>query len=324
MKPIVLFDPVPRTAQEIFSPSVCEHFKKEFTVIERIDESTTDFYSQHLPTADYIVGQPPLPTELLKRADRLKALINVESNFLQNMDYDYCFRNQIHVLTVSPVFAQAVAELALGLTLSLARDIPAAHMDFVNGQERYGLEGNQTAKLINRCNLGFIGFGDLGRAILKTFDGFNPAVKVYDPWISEELLQREGLQLVSMGEVLSTSDIVMVVATVSEESMGMLQAQQFATMKPGALFLLMSRAEVVDFADVFPEEPLAKDHPARTTPNLILSAHRAGALESALFEIGERTLADLRLMAKELPPQNCKRAEAELVGRMRSKPIEKS
>jgi phosphoglycerate dehydrogenase-like enzyme len=110
-------------------------------------------------------------------------------------------------------------------------------------------------------------------------------------------------------------------------------------MKKHALFVLMSRAEVVDFdamvqacasghikaaTDVFPEEPLALDHPARSTSNLVLSAHRAGALKSALLEIGERTLADLRLMAKGLPPQNCKRAEAELVSRVRSKPIDKS
>jgi len=317
MKPTVLYDPAPRTTLDIFRPDVYKILCTEFNVIERGQRDSDTFYTEHLGVADYIVG----------------------SNFLQNMDYDYCFANQIHVLTVSPVFAQPVAEMALGLTLALARDIPKAHNDFVNGKEAYGLEDNQKATLLNRCNLGFIGFGDLGRAILKTFQGFNPAVKLFDTWLSVELLAREGLQPTSIDDVLQTSDVIMVVASVTDENAGMLQAEHFAKMKPGAMFVLLSRAEVVDFdamldacsnghiraaTDVFPTEPLPLNHRARTTSNLVLSAHRAGALQSALFEIGDRALADLRLMAKGLPPQNCKRAEYELVSRVRSKPIEKS
>lgn len=339
MKPTVLYDPSPRTTADIFDPDSYKQLLSEFNVIERDDIEANHFYEEHLPECDFIVGQPALDTELLQSAKHLKAIINVESNFLQNMDYQHCFRNQVHVLTVSPVFAQPVAELALGLTLSLARDIPEAHARFVKGREQYGLSGNQSAMLLNRCNLGFVGFGDLGKAILRTFSGFSPVVRVFDPWLSDAMLAREGLIATTLDDVLQSSDVVMVVATVTDESAELIKAEHFDRMKQQALFVLMSRAEVVDFeamlkacesghikaaTDVFPEEPLAKDHPARLTPNLILSAHRAGALSSALLEIGERTLADLRLMAKGLPPQNCKRAEAELVTRVRSKPIDKS
>ncbi len=339
MKPTVLYDPSPRTTTEIFDPKTYKEFLSEFNVVERSDINASEFYAEHLPECEFIVGQPALGTELLQTAKHLKAIINVESNFLQNMDYQHCFRNQVHVLTVSPVFAQAVAELALGLTLSLARDIPAAHSQFVSGEEQYGLDSNQSAMLLNRCNLGFVGFGDLGKAILRTFAGFSPKVRVFDPWLSNAVLEREGLIVATLNEVLQTSDVVMVVATVTDESAELIKAEHFAKMNRHSLFVLMSRAEVVDFdallnacesghikaaTDVFPEEPLALDHPARSTPNLLLSAHRAGALTSALLDIGERTLADLRLMAKGLPPQNCKRAEAELVTRVRSKPIDKS
>ena len=54
------------------------------------------------------------------KSTKLKAIFNVESNFMDNMDYDYCFRKGIHVLATSPVFAQPVAEMAMGLTLSLS------------------------------------------------------------------------------------------------------------------------------------------------------------------------------------------------------------
>ena len=51
---------------------------------------------------------------------------------MDNMDYEYCFRKGIHVLATSPVFAQPVAEMAMGLTLSIARSIHIAHLDFIS------------------------------------------------------------------------------------------------------------------------------------------------------------------------------------------------
>ena len=62
---------------------------------------------------------------------------------MDNMDYEYCFANNIYVLSTAPVFAQTVAEMAVGFTFSLKRDIHQAHLDFIKGQEKYGLEGNK-------------------------------------------------------------------------------------------------------------------------------------------------------------------------------------
>jgi len=68
-------------------------------------------------------------------------------------------------LTPSSVFAVPVAELAIGMMISLARGIHTAHGDFVNGEELYGLEGNTGSELISGKESGFFGFGDLGKAI---------------------------------------------------------------------------------------------------------------------------------------------------------------
>lgn len=340
LKPLVLLDPAPRTAAEIFSPACRARLDAGFEVVERAaDEAVAAWLERFLPRAHFLVGQSALDAAALERAPELRAIVNVEGNFLPNVDYAACFRRGVRVLTISPVFAQPVAELAVGLTLALARDIPAAHRDFVEGRERYGLDGNRRARLLRGATLGFVGFGDLGRAVLEAFAGFRCRVLVHDPWLSPEALEREGLTPVALEELLGSSDVVQVVATVTDESRGLIGAGELALMKPDALLVLLSRAAVVDFpalvdacragrlraaTDVFPEEPLAADDPLRTTPNLLLSAHRAGALESALLEIGERTVADLELMARGLPPQNCKRAEPELVGRLRSRPVERS
>ena len=338
-KPLVLLDPAPRTAAEILAPHVRARLDAGFDVIERGAADPAAFYAEHLPRAAFVVGQPALDAARIDTAPHLRALVNVEGNFLQNVDYEALLARGAHALVVSPVFAQPVAELALGLTLALARDIPAAHAAFADGSETYGLEGNRRARLLDRCALGFVGFGDLGRAILRAFAGFRPRVRVFDPWLSPDALAREGLEPVGLDELLSTSDVVQVVASVTPDSTRMLGARELALLPPGALLVLLSRADVMDFealaeacregriraaTDVLPVEPLPADDPLRTVPNLLLSAHRAGALASALLEIGERTVADLELMARGLPPQNCKRAERELVGRLRSRPVEKS
>ena len=103
--------------------------------------------------------------------------------------------------------------------------------------------------------------------------------------------------------------------------------------------LLLSRADVVDFddlmasvssghilaaSDVFPDEPMAADHPVRNLKGFLRSAHRAGALESAFKKMGDMVLEDMTLMDQGLPPMLCKRAERETVSRMRSKPVKQN
>ena len=99
------------------------------------------------------------------------------------------------------------------------------------------------------------------------------------------------------------------------------------------------RADVVDFdaflsavgsgritgaSDVWPEEPLRPDHPARGMTGLLRSAHRAGAMEHVFHEMGDYVLDDMDLLDRGLPPMRCRRAERETVGRLRSRPVDKS
>jgi len=110
-------------------------------------------------------------------------------------------------------------------------------------------------------------------------------------------------------------------------------------MRPGAAFILLSRAEVVDFdaliasverghnmaaSDVFPQEPMPLDHPVRQISGFLRSAHRAGALDFSFKQMGNMVLEDLDLMDRDLPPMRCKRAERETAKRMRSRPVEKN
>jgi len=83
----------------------------------------------------------------------------------------------------------------------------------------------------------------------------------------------------------------------------------------------VASGHIVAATDVWPEEPLAPDHPARRLPGLLKSAHRAGALDVAFKRMGDMVLEDMALIDRGLPPLVCRRAERETVSRMRSKPV---
>jgi phosphoglycerate dehydrogenase-like enzyme len=226
--------------------------------------------------------------------------------------------------------------MGLAMALNLARGIVDADLDFRKGRELWGGDGNASARVITGSEIGIIGFGDLGRALNRILSGFRVNIKVFDPWLPPSVLIENGVQPASLEDLLATSDFVFVVASVTSENQNFLGAKEFASMKQGAAFILLSRAEVVDFdslldavdsghivaaSDVFPQEPLPLDHRVRNMAGFIRSAHRAGALTSAFRQMGDMVLEDMDLMDRGLPPLRCKRAERETVSRMRSKPV---
>jgi len=335
-RPLIFSIPEPRTLELIFTAPQLEQFRREFRVVEGHGDAGLALLEQRIAEIDYIVGQPPLPTALLEKAVRLKAILNVESNFLDNMDYAQAFARGIHVLSTGKVFALPVAEIGLGLAIALERNIVGGDRDFRAGRELWGGDGNGTARLLTGGEIGIIGFGDLGRALNRVLSGFRARIRAHDPWLPDSALRDVGVEPASLNTVLRESDVIFVVAGVTTENGGFLGATEFAQMRKGASFVLLSRAGVVDFealmdavesghiraaSDVYPEEPLPVGHKVRKLENFILSAHRAGALDCAFKDMGRMVLEDLQLMARGLPPHAMRRAERETVARYRSKPV---
>lgn len=335
----VLYDPEPRTTEDIFSPADLADFRARYHVAEWQGEDRADFYARHLPGTDILISQQPMGSARLAAAPNLRAIFNVETNFLPNIDYDECFRRGIHVLAPGAVFAAPVAEMALGMALSLARNIHGEHAAFLRGQEQWLFDGNRDSELLAGSTVGIIGFGDLGRALYRLLAPFGCRVQAHDPWLPPGHLRRLGVDPVDFDTLMASNRFVFVMATITTENKGLIDARALSLMQRGAMLLLMSRAAAADFTaltaaaasgrirvatDVFPTEPLPQDDRIRTTPNMLFSPHRAGALTFALREIGTRVLEDMDLIARNLPPVACRRAERETVAMMRSKPVDRS
>ena len=87
------------------------------------------------------------------------------------------------------------------------------------------------------------------------------------------------------------------------------------------LIKVVKKGKIKVATDVFPEEPVKRNDPIRKQKNILFSAHRAGALDSVFFEMGEIVYGDLELISKGLPPRLCRKAEIETVKKLRSKPV---
>jgi phosphoglycerate dehydrogenase-like enzyme len=328
----VLAHPHPR--ERIFTDDAWSELTEVFDVVDL--SQSPDELDELLPRVFAIVGQPDLPRERLERAPRLRALLNVEGNFYPNVDYAACFERGIHVLGCGPAYADAVAEFALGLAIDLARGISGEDRAFRAGRESYVADGNLDAILLRGANIGLIGFGHLGRALLPLLAPFRATLRVFDPWLPDDVLERAGVQPVPLTELLRTSQIVFVLATVTAESEHLLGAEELALLGDGARLVLVSRAPVVDFdalldhvaaeriraaIDVWPHEPMPAEDRARSLAGLVLSPHRAGGIPQAFQRIGRMVVDDLGLIARGLPPVQMQVAAREIVGRYRNRPV---
>ena len=340
-RPLIVIDPQPRGLTEIFDEDLRRRLREmgDLVVHEGPGRMPAETFETVLPEMVLLIGQSDMPKARLDRAAKLRAIINVETNFLQNVDYETCFARGIHVLAPSSAFAKPVAEMTLGLAIDLCRGITTADRAMRRGDEKWLLEGAEGCFSLYGARVGLVGFGDLARAFVPLVRPFGCPVKAYDPWVSAHFMDGFGVEAAPLDAILSGSQVIVVFAAVTSDSQGFLGKREFDLVTPGSVMLLMSRAGVVDFpeflraiesgrfraaTDVFPVEPAPPGDPARKVEGLVLSPHRAGAMTDSLLEIGRQTVADAELILRGLPPLSCRRAQRETVALSRSKPIEKS
>ena len=337
-RPLILLDPYPRPTDLIFDAATRARLEQLGNVVWHDGSPADDSHiDRYLPEAVALIGQSALPKERLDRAPKLKAVFNVESNFLPNVDYLECHRRGIPVLSTAPVFAKPVAEMALGMALASSRRIHEADAAIRAGKESlYGEADNHDSFLLTGKAISLVGFGNLGRALLPLVKAFGGDVLVHDPWIHPAVLREAGVTPAPLDECFRRSSVVFLLAATTTENAGKIDRSFFNQMPSGGIVVLVSRAGIVNFddlleaaasgriraaIDVWPDEPIPADHSARSTPNTLLQAHRAGNIPEIWPWMGQMVVDDLEQVLKGLPPQRCQQARWETVARLRSKPV---
>ena len=328
MKTKVIVNPSFRKMDEIFSPEDQRRMHDLVDVVwGKDDRMPPEDFLRALPSADVVVTSGWHYGDALGKAERLKAIMDVSGSFPLGLDYDACYQRRIRVLSAAPGFGRQVAEFSLGLAIDAARQISYGDRLMRRGEEAYLWHGNVDTFLLYDQPVGIIGYGSLARALHPLLLPFGVGISVYDPWLGDGYLKRQGLRPVSLEELLATSKFIFVMAIPSVENKAMLSRELLALIQPNAVLILASRAHVIDFdaatemvlegrfklaTDVFPIEPLPADHPIRGAEGAILSAHRAGSVAQGMVELGEMVVDDLEAIVKGMPPRRLQMAEPEL------------
>ncbi len=333
--PLFLLDPFPRTREMILDDAAWSELEGYGRIVSHFGDRMPDMTVEaNLPAATIIIGQTSLPRSRLDMATELLAVINVKGNWEPNIDYAACQARGIWVLSIAPAMAPAVAEACLGFAIDLGRGTLGADRLFRRGEEQYGIAGSQKSVSLYDAQVGFIGFGNLGRALRPILSPFNCRVSVYDPWLSAGYLATHSCRQATLEEVLSTSRFIFVFAGVTTENEGFISRAMLEHVAEDASVILASRAEVVDFdafvelaeagrfraaIDVYPDEPVGADHAIRQSRNILLSAHRAGGIWASYRRICEMMMDDIRQILAGHPPQRLQRAEPLQAQMMRSR-----
>jgi D-3-phosphoglycerate dehydrogenase / 2-oxoglutarate reductase len=267
-----------------------------------------------LPGVDgYIAGLDAIERRALAAADRLRVIarygVGVDAVDLQ------AAREMGIVVTNTPgANSISVAELAVGLILSLARDIPAAATATRSGDwprlSGITLEGK---------TVGLIGFGSIGQQVARRLSGFDCALLAYDPIADERRAASLGVILLPQDEVTSQADFLSLHCPLTGDTRGMVNAALLEKMKAGAFLVNTARGELVDETDllaaleagklrgaaldVFSSQPPSRDNPLLNHPRLIATPHMGAHTDGATKAMGWMALRDCLAVLRGAEPQ---------------------
>lgn len=177
-----------------------------------------------------------------------------------------------------------VAELALGLLLSLARQIPA-----MDRQVRSGHWAVAPTVLLNGGTMGIVGLGRLGRSLARLGQALQMQVIATGPTLTPERAAASQVEYASLDDLCARSDAIFICTRLSDLTRGLLTRRHIGLMKPTAYLINVARGPIVDEQalvealqagriagaglDVFGQEPLPTDHPLMTLQTVILTPH---------------------------------------------------
>ncbi len=267
---ILLTDGLDKEGQELL---------KEQAQVDNIKDISPEELLKVIGEYDAVIvrGRTKLTPEVFAAAKNLKVAGRAGVG-VDNINLPAAKEHKVTVVNSPLATTVAVAELSVGLMLSLIRDIPRADSGLKQGnwlkKELRGVE-------LYKKTLGVIGFGRIGVAVADRAKAFGMNVVAYDPLLSAEEIAKRGGKPVTLDELLAQSDFITLHIPLTPESKNLLNAAAFAKMKQGVRIICAARGGVIDEAallealnsgkvagaalDVFVAEPPGKialtDHP---------------------------------------------------------------
>jgi D-3-phosphoglycerate dehydrogenase len=250
----------------------------------------------------YIAGLDIIDRAALEKADRLKVIARYGVG-VDQVDLEAAREKGIIVTNTPGANSVSVAELALGLMLALARQIPEAVQSVQQGKwPRYAgvsLEGK---------TVGILGLGAIGKQLARRLAGFDCTILAYDPFADENFVEEYRIELAPVDMLIARSDFVSLHLPLLPETRGLVNDAFLARMKKGAFLINTTRGEVIDEAallralesghlrgvglDAFTVEPPETSNPLLHLPQVIATPHLGAQTDGATSNMGWFAMRD--------------------------------
>lgn len=256
-----------------------------------------------LPGCDgYIAGLDFIDRPALEHANRLKVIARYGTG-VDRVDLAVAAEKSIVVTNTPFANAISVAELTIGMILSLARSIPALTAD-----TRSGGWSRMAGVTLEGKTVGLIGLGSVGKHVALRLRAFDCALIAYDPVTDVEFAAINRIDLVTLEEVISRSDFISLHCPLLPTTRNMVNTSFLAKVKPGAFLINTARGELIDEAalcealqsgllrgaalDAFALEPPERDNPLLALPQVIATPHSGAHTDGAMNAMGWDALHD--------------------------------
>ncbi|XAH25931.1 hydroxyacid dehydrogenase [Xylophilus sp. GW821-FHT01B05] len=253
------------------------------------------------------------------------------------IDIEACTRAGVAVMNQAGGNADSVAEMTLGLMLSVLRRIAESDR-LLRTRSDFSREDLMGHELRGRT-LGLVGVGEAGRRVAALARAFGMRVLGYDPALDAATMAARGAEAVGFDELLQRAEVVSLHCPRNPQTMGLMGAAAFAAMRPGTVFVSTARGGIHDEAaleaalarghlagaglDVWAQEPPPLDHPLLARHNVVATFHTAGVTHEARRNNAELAATQIvalltdgqrpaRLVNPEVWPRAAERIAAEL------------
>ncbi len=277
------------------NPILNEILEKNGLQITYEPEITPEQIAEKIGNFEVVVvrSRTKITKELIQKADKCQIIARVGVG-LDNIDQNAAKEKNIRVINAVEGAMNAVAELVIGLMLSLAREIPRADREVRNGNWiKKELMGSE----LRGKYLGIVGLGNIGKRLGRLAKSFNMNIIGFDVMpIDEEFSKEVGLMKADLGTLLSSSDYVSLHVPLLDSTKHMINAEKISTMKNTARIINTSRGGVIDeealfdalkngglagaALDVFEIEP-ATSNKLKDLPNFISTPHMGAQTKEA-------------------------------------------
>lgn len=299
-KPVVLI------AEEL-SPATIDALGPDFE-IRNVDGADRSALLPALAGVDAVLirSATKMDAEAIAAAPQLKVIARAGVG-LDNVDVPSATKAGVMVVNAPTSNITSAAELAVGLLLASARNIAPANQALKGGAWKRSKYGG--VELLEKT-VGVVGFGRIGQLVADRLRGFGVELLAYDPYVSAQKAAQHGARLVSLDELLASSDFITIHLPKNAETVGLIGTEALTKVKPTVHIVNAARGGIVDEQalataiaegrvagaglDVFATEPCTES-PLFEHESVVVTPHLGASTEEAQEKAGVAVAKSVRL-----------------------------